>query len=81
MLAMDETIYLADPLQYPTSWVSWLWAGVLTKTIATDDPQLRQILEGGVVRWSGHAWKEMEKDNLTTVDCTNVLRGGVVEPG
>lgn len=23
----------------------------------------------------------MAKDDLTTVDCTNVLRGGIVEPG
>lgn len=41
---------------------------------------IRHILEAGTVTPSGHALKEMKKDDLTTVDCTNVLRGGVVEP-
>jgi hypothetical protein len=41
---------------------------------------IRQILLTGTVSFSTHAFKEMAKDNLTTVDCTNVLRGGVVEP-
>lgn len=41
---------------------------------------IRQILPTGSVSFSTHALKEMAKDNLTTVDCTNVLRGGVVEP-
>ena len=40
---------------------------------------LRILLAGEVV-FSGHAFDEMAKDNLTTVDCTNVLRGGWVEP-
>ncbi len=39
------------------------------------------ILQAGTVSFSGHALEEMRKDDLTTVDCTNVLRGGVVEPG
>ena len=34
----------------------------------------------GTVRFSGHALVEMKKDCLTTIDCVNVLRGGVVEP-
>ena len=34
----------------------------------------------GTVRFSGHALAEMKKDSLTTIDCVNVLRGGVVEP-
>jgi len=38
------------------------------------------ILSKGTVRFSGHALVEMKKDGLTTVDCVNVLRGGVVEP-
>lgn len=50
-----------------------------------DPPQakrrIREILETGVVATSSHALKEMEKDGLTMVDCTNVLRGGWVEPG
>jgi hypothetical protein len=49
-----------------------------------DPPQarklIRSILQAGTVRFSGHVLEEMTKDDLTTVDCTNVLRGGVVEP-
>jgi hypothetical protein len=41
---------------------------------------IREILTNGVYSFSGHAEEEMEKDNLTHVDCVNVLRGGVVEP-
>ena len=44
-------------------------------------PLIRQILETGTVSFSGHALEEMRKDKLTTVDCTNVLRAGVVDPG
>jgi hypothetical protein len=42
--------------------------------------RIRSILDTGVVVPSGHALEEMEKDDLTLVDCTNVLRGGFVEP-
>lgn len=42
--------------------------------------RIRSILDTGVVVPSGHAMAEMEKDGLTMVDCTNVLRGGWVEP-
>jgi hypothetical protein len=42
--------------------------------------RIRNILNSGTVSFSGYALEEMAKDNLTTVDCTNVLRGGVVEP-
>jgi hypothetical protein len=38
------------------------------------------ILSNGTVRFSGHALIEMKKDGLTTVDCVNAIRGGVVEP-
>ncbi len=41
---------------------------------------IRSILDTGVVVPSGHALEEMEKDDLTLVDCVNVLRGGWVEP-
>jgi hypothetical protein len=41
---------------------------------------IRTIVRDGTVRFSGHALAEMKKDALTTVDCVNVLRGGVVEP-
>ena len=42
---------------------------------------IREILEDGSVSFSGHAERELAKDNLTAVDAINVLRGGVVEPG
>ena len=41
---------------------------------------LRQILVSGTLTFSGHAKKEMVKDNLTMQDVVNVLRAGVVEP-
>ena len=41
---------------------------------------LLQILQTGTVSFSNHARREMARDALTTVDCVNVLRGGVVEP-
>ena len=39
----------------------------------------RILQTGGMVRFSGHALDEMAKDDLTTVDAANVLRGGIVE--
>jgi adenosylcobinamide amidohydrolase len=39
---------------------------------------IRTILEAGTVAFSGHALEELGKDDLTTVDAVNVLRGGVV---
>jgi hypothetical protein len=39
------------------------------------------ILDGGSVTFSKHALKELEKDDLATVDAVNMLRGGIVEPG
>ncbi len=41
---------------------------------------IRKILASGEVSFSKHALKEMEEDDLTTQDCINVLRAGVVEP-
>ena len=41
---------------------------------------IHSILTHGEVVSSGHATKEMEEDDLTIVDCVNVLRGGIVEP-
>jgi hypothetical protein len=41
---------------------------------------IRRILQEGSVTFSGHAQREMNKDGLTMVDVTNVLRGGVVDP-
>ena len=37
------------------------------------------ILKSGTFEFSTHAFEKMTKDALTTVDCVNVLRGGVVE--
>lgn len=42
---------------------------------------VRDILGSGTVSFSRHALSEMANDNLTAVDCTNAMRGGVVEPG
>jgi hypothetical protein len=42
---------------------------------------IQWILQGGSVGLSRHAEQEMAKDNLTMVDVTNILRGGVVEQG
>jgi hypothetical protein len=42
---------------------------------------LRTILRQGEFRFSLHAVKEMAKDDLSTVDCVNVLRAGVAGPG
>ena len=49
-----------------------------------DPPQakriIRQILVSGEVAFSRHALTEMKDDDLSNVDCVNVLRAGVVEP-
>ena len=42
---------------------------------------LRNILKAGRFIYSRHAKEEMLDDDLTTVDCENVLRGGAVRPG
>ncbi len=42
---------------------------------------IREIIENGSASFSKHAEEEMAKDNLTMVDVTNGLRGGVVDPG
>jgi Domain of unknown function (DUF4258) len=48
---------------------------------ATTRQRIRSILERGRTGWSRHALSEMAKDDLTTVDIVNVLRGGTVRPG
>ena len=40
-----------------------------------------EILKSGVLAFSGHAYVEMAKDNLTETDVRNALRGGVCRPG
>ena len=42
---------------------------------------IREILKSGRFAYSKHAKDAMLDDDLTTVDCENVLRGGVVRPG
>ena len=42
---------------------------------------IRTILEAGTVAFSRHALDELRKDDLTTVDAVNALRGGIVGPG
>jgi hypothetical protein len=42
---------------------------------------IRQILKMGRFTYSKHAKEEMLADDLTTVDCENVLRGGVARAG
>ncbi len=42
---------------------------------------IREILESGHFAYSRHAKEELLADDLTTVDCENVLRGGVVRAG
>ncbi len=42
--------------------------------------RIQEILARGEVVSSRHATQEMAKDELTIIDCINVLRGGVVEP-
>ena len=41
---------------------------------------IRSILITGRFTFSSHAVDEMSADGLATVDCVNVLRGGVVRP-
>jgi len=42
---------------------------------------IREILRAGCFIYSRHARQELLADDLTTVDCDNVLWGGVVGPG
>jgi len=51
---------------------------------AYSPPKAKQLIlaiitEGKVIS-TQHAKREMTADNLTIVDCINVLRGGIVEP-
>jgi hypothetical protein len=42
---------------------------------------VRQILEDGLVSFTGHAEREIARDDLSMVDVENVLRGGVASEG
>lgn len=41
---------------------------------------IRRILQSGEVAFGMHAREEMAADDVTEVECFNVLRAGVVEP-
>lgn|SRR6266446_3928094 len=40
-----------------------------------------EILKSGRFTYSRHCKEEMLADTTTTLDCENILRGGVVRPG
>lgn len=58
-------------------------ADVMDEPLAPETAKrlIRDILQKGRFTYSKHAKEEMLNDDLTTVDCENVLRGGVVRPG
>jgi hypothetical protein len=41
---------------------------------------IRKILKSGRFTYSRHALEEILADDLTTLDCENILQGGVVRP-
>jgi hypothetical protein len=43
--------------------------------------RIREILRAGRAIYSRHAKQKLLADDLTTVDCENVLRGGGFRPG
>lgn len=57
-------------------------ADELIEPLKPDDAKqlIRRILSTGLFTYSRHAREEMLSDDLTTVDCENILRGGVVRP-
>ena len=58
-------------------------ADVMDEPLAPDAARqlMRKILRAGRFIYSKHAKEELLADRLTTVDCENVIRGGVVRPG
>lgn len=52
----------------------------MTEPLAPDDATrlIKKLVREDAVSFSIHAGQEMLKDGLTTVDCANVLRAGVV---
>ena len=55
-------------------------ADVMDEPLAPDAARqlMREILRAGRFIYSKHAKEELLADRLTTVDCENVIRGGVV---
>ena len=58
-------------------------ADVMDEPLAPDAARqlMCEILRAGRFIYSKHAKEELLADRLTTVDCENVIRGGVVRPG
>ena len=56
---------------------------MLIEPLSADEAKriIMVALSTGTVNFTSHALKELAKDKKTTVDATNVLRGGVVQPG
>ena len=54
----------------------------LREPLRPDDAKqlIRSILQSGRFTYSKHTKEEMLEDDMTTVDCENVLRAGVVQP-
>lgn len=42
--------------------------------------RFRDILENGSVRFTGHARREMVKDDMCELDCRNLIRGVLSRP-
>ena len=54
----------------------------LKEPLKPDDAKqlIRTILQTGRFTYTRHAKEEMLADDMTTVDCENILRAGVVRP-
>jgi hypothetical protein len=54
----------------------------LREPLKPDDAKrlIRTILQTGRFTYTRHAKEEMLADDMTTVDCENILRAGVVRP-
>lgn len=54
----------------------------VTQQLKPDDARrlAREIVENGVVEFGRHAQTEMEKDDLISADCLNLIRGGAYQP-
>ena len=54
----------------------------LKEPLKPDDAKqlIRAILQTGCFTYTRHAKEEMLADEMTTVDCENILRAGVVRP-
>jgi hypothetical protein len=75
MLTFNQVlIIVADVMDEPESLSEPLSPGEVRRIA-------REILQSGTVGWSSHAKKEMAADDLTMVDCVNVIRAGAPRAG